>query len=315
MPQGYDTVIGERGATLSAGERHRITLARALLRNPSVLVLDEPTAVLDAATEREIAESLAASLGGRTAIVITHRPALAAIARGAAHRERESRGASSGGGFVTIRVGIVASGINDYHEHVGAVQRGVFFHRDGESLDYLDRIGHGTAVAGAIREKAPCAELYAIRILERRLRATIDLLMRGLEWCLENGMHVINVSVGTANESHRAVLKDYLRHAQLQNVMLVSAAALLPGRLPGVIAVEPDAECPRESCRFSEGTFFASPYPRPIPGVPPERSLKGVSFAIANCTGLLARLLESVPASRAYLEFQEAASRPAGFRI
>ena len=80
MPQGYDTVIGERGATLSAGERHRITLARALLRNPSVLVLDEPTAALDAATEQEIAESLAASLGGRTAIVITHRPALAAIA-------------------------------------------------------------------------------------------------------------------------------------------------------------------------------------------------------------------------------------------
>jgi ATP-binding cassette subfamily B protein len=94
MPQGYDTIVGERGLTLSAGERHRITLARALLRNPSVLVLDEPTAALDADTEREIVQSLAGTLRGRTAILITHRPSLAAIAgqvirleRGAVHEE------------------------------------------------------------------------------------------------------------------------------------------------------------------------------------------------------------------------------------
>lgn len=80
MPQGYETLVGERGLTLSAGECHRITLARAILRNPSVLVLDEPTAALDADTEREIVESLAASLRGRTAIIITHRASLAAIA-------------------------------------------------------------------------------------------------------------------------------------------------------------------------------------------------------------------------------------------
>jgi len=80
MPNGYHTVVGERGLTLSAGERHRITLARALLRNPSVLVLDEPTAALDVDTENEIAKSLASILRGRTAILITHRPSLAAIA-------------------------------------------------------------------------------------------------------------------------------------------------------------------------------------------------------------------------------------------
>jgi ATP-binding cassette subfamily B protein len=80
MPQQYDTVVGERGLTLSAGERHRITVARALLRNPAVLVLDEPTAALDPETEREIVDSLRSTLRGRTAIVITHRASLAAIA-------------------------------------------------------------------------------------------------------------------------------------------------------------------------------------------------------------------------------------------
>jgi ATP-binding cassette subfamily B protein len=80
LPQQYDTLVGERGLTLSAGERHRITLARALLRNPAVLVLDEPTAALDPDTEREIVDSLRTALRGRTAIVITHRFSLAAIA-------------------------------------------------------------------------------------------------------------------------------------------------------------------------------------------------------------------------------------------
>jgi ATP-binding cassette subfamily B protein len=80
LPQGYDTIIAERGQTLSAGERQRIALARALLADPKVLVLDEPTSALDEANERAIAETLVRVAQGRTAILITHRASLARIA-------------------------------------------------------------------------------------------------------------------------------------------------------------------------------------------------------------------------------------------
>jgi ATP-binding cassette subfamily B protein len=80
LPDGYDTIIAERGQTLSAGERQRIALARALLADPKVLILDEPTSALDEANERAIAETLARVAEGRTAILITHRATLARIA-------------------------------------------------------------------------------------------------------------------------------------------------------------------------------------------------------------------------------------------
>jgi len=76
LPEGYDTQVGERGQALSAGERQRIALARALLRDPAVLVLDEPTASVDPTTEQTIAAALRSVMKGRTTIVISHRLSL-----------------------------------------------------------------------------------------------------------------------------------------------------------------------------------------------------------------------------------------------
>jgi ATP-binding cassette, subfamily B, bacterial len=80
LPSGYDTIIGERGCTLSAGERQRIALARALLRNPAILIMDEPTAALDPRSEATVARALAQARYSRTVILITHRMSIVEIA-------------------------------------------------------------------------------------------------------------------------------------------------------------------------------------------------------------------------------------------
>jgi ATP-binding cassette subfamily B protein/subfamily B ATP-binding cassette protein MsbA len=73
LPDGYDTLVGERGATLSGGERQRVAIARALLKDAPVLVLDEPTSALDAETERSLLGALERLMAGRTTLVIAHR--------------------------------------------------------------------------------------------------------------------------------------------------------------------------------------------------------------------------------------------------
>ena len=73
LPQGYDTIVGERGQKLSGGQRQRLSIARAVLKDPPVLILDEATSAVDNETEAAIQRSMEKIIIGRTTIVIAHR--------------------------------------------------------------------------------------------------------------------------------------------------------------------------------------------------------------------------------------------------
>ncbi|MFN8573859.1 MAG: S8 family serine peptidase [Gemmatimonadaceae bacterium] len=204
-----------------------------------------------------------------------------------------------------IRVAIVDSGVVPSHPHVGDVAGGIHFTPSGTTADYMDRIGHGTAVAGAIREKAPDATLIAVRVFDRTLATTAEQLAEAIEWAAREGVDLINVSLGTPNEQHRARLALAVDHAVAAGAWVVSAETregqpMLPGSLATTIGVQADAGVARdaivvEAANDGRLRLRASPYPRPIPGVPVSANLQGVSFAVANASGFLARWRQTLP--------------------
>lgn len=201
-----------------------------------------------------------------------------------------------------VRVAVVDSGIAAGHPHVGSVAGGVCLTSDPESNDYGDRLGHGTAVSAAIREKAPDIDLLAVKVFDRALATNADVLARAIRWAADTDARLVNLSLGTPNEQHRELLAAALEYAAERGTLVVAAVeydgrAVFPGSLPGAVPVRLDPECPRDALIVSDDAQFnASGYPRPIPGIPPERNLFGISFAVANTTGFLARLLEGQPA-------------------
>lgn len=81
LPSGYETVVGEQGMTLSGGQRQRIAVARALLSDPEIVILDAATAAVDAGVEEDLVDALSSAIAGRTAIIVTDRPATIRLAR------------------------------------------------------------------------------------------------------------------------------------------------------------------------------------------------------------------------------------------
>ena len=202
-----------------------------------------------------------------------------------------------------VSVAVIDSGVNPDHPHVGNVAGGVRISLAGEvEDDYVDRLGHGTAVFAAIQEKAPAADIFAVRVFGDRLRTSARALVAAIDWAAERKMRVVNLSLGTLREEHAEALGGAVERLAGAGGVVVAAADIdgqrwWPGSLPSAVGVVMDADCPRGCVQVREGAggepvVAASPYPRPIPGVPVERNLSGISFAVANVTGTLARVLE-----------------------
>ncbi|MBC8090246.1 MAG: S8 family serine peptidase [Phycisphaerae bacterium] len=200
-----------------------------------------------------------------------------------------------------MRIAIVDSGIAPEHPHVGDVASGVSLtHSAG---DTLDRLGHGTAVAAVIREKAPDAVLVPVKVFDRTLATDARTLAKAIHWAADNACHIVNLSLGTTNAEHSALLQAAVSYATARGTYVVGAfetdaVRWLPGSLHGAIGVVGRGDVEREelvaelTALFDQSPVGASIYPRPIPGVPRERNLHGISFAVANVSGFLARWLE-----------------------
>jgi subtilisin family serine protease len=204
-----------------------------------------------------------------------------------------------------VKVAVVDSGVHVAHPHISAVAGGVSIGPDGaiEQDSYVDRIGHGTAVMAAIQEKAPQAEYFAVKVFHSALRASAYALLRGIEWSIEQRIDIVNLSLGTLNGDYVERFRLVIEQSLAAGVLLVSAREMngqpcFPGCLPGVLGVSLDESCDRDRYRVHETAegvvFLASGYPRPAPGIPRERNLQGISFAVANMSGFAARALAAL---------------------
>lgn len=209
-----------------------------------------------------------------------------------------------------VRVALLDSGVNAHHSHVREVAGGVHVRwREDGSLEFdpdcRDVLGHGTAVAGVIRAKAPEVELYAVRVFERELRTHAAVVAAAIRWAVEHGMHVVNISLGTERQDHRELLQAACDEACRQGVILIAASEdereCFPASFASVIAVAGDERCAWDEyfyCPDGAVPFRAHPSPRPLPGRPQRFNLRGHSFAAAHITACVARILEEKPQAR-----------------
>ena len=200
-------------------------------------------------------------------------------------------------------VGVIDSGIHAGHPHLGSVAGGAGFDRDGRVCDdVVDRLGHGTAVAAAIQDLAPAVDVCPLKVFDRTLDTSVETLVAAIDWAAMHALPLVNLSLGTADRSHADALAAVIGRACTAGTIVVAAGSdravdWLPGTLDldGVIRVELDWTCARgshEAAGTSEAPVFRTcGYPRPIPGVDPERNLKGLSFAVANVTGIAAQAM------------------------
>ena len=217
-----------------------------------------------------------------------------------------------------IRLAIVDSGIDASHSGVGDVAGGVHIKIGGEGEvlfldDYADCAGHGTACAGIIRKKAPGAALYSVRIFDESLIADGRALIAAIQWCIDNEMDVVNLSLGTTDVTFKKSLQKVCRKAVDAGVILVAAESndgleSYPAVFSEVIGVTggtiADLSTPQHAYE-PDGFYYRKEQRIECVARGDEQRVcwlngkhimtGGNSFAAPHITGIIARLLEQHP--------------------
>lgn len=212
-----------------------------------------------------------------------------------------------------IDIAIIDSGIHADHPHVRGEVEGLSFNTDvnGTVLindDFSDRIGHGTAIAGIIREKSSTAKLYALKIFHDSLTACSHVLIDALCWAVDRKIKLIHLSLGTENRSIKDDLEFICQTAVHENLVIIAAARspddmIYPAVFNTTIGVFWDRSCDESMTTYHVAKpieFGAYGYPRPLPGLSQNQNFKGHSFAAARITARVAHILSTHPNATFY---------------
>ena len=184
-----------------------------------------------------------------------------------------------------VKVAIVDSGVDGDHPAVGGLAGGVVVEPDPDSPSGArviegpdgDLGGHGTASAAIIRELAPGVELYSVRVLGAKLTGRAYVFAEGLQWCIDNGMHVVNLSLATPNDDWYGDFHELCDAAAFARIVLVAAMnnqrmACYPAEFSSVLSVAATSGQDRE-------VFLCNPEP------PAEWGAPGIDVAVAWANG------------------------------
>lgn len=209
-----------------------------------------------------------------------------------------------------VRVALLDTGVDETHPVLkGAIAASyetvaVEGRHSVEKARGSDHVGHGTACAGIIRRYAPEVELHSIKVIGANARGSSAGLVSGLRWCVENGMHVVNASLGTIERRSRDAISDAVDDAILKGIVVVAAAnnggfTAWPANLTSVISVANERMQDPLTFRYWLGSAIELEahgvhVEAPSPGGG-TKFYTGTSFACPHATAIVARLLSVYP--------------------
>ena len=201
-----------------------------------------------------------------------------------------------------LRIGVIDTGVNPWHSHVmgGVTGCRIYLDDDGrirQDEDFRDLVGHGTAVAGILRQQLPAAEIFAVRVFEQNLTSYPSLVARAILQAAAEGCAILNLSLGMSPGPGCDLLAMACQEVMQTGCIIVAAghpenAQLLPASLPGVLGVVADDHVPPGEIRLVSGSgyaYAASGSPRDLDGLRTADNFWGNSFACARVTAYIAR--------------------------